>query len=490
MTYNGGERYVINPKARLRNEGKYVIAAFPDEVAVPLLRLNPIAAVAVSLFDGRRTCDEVAEICSVMVSGNCQNPVQASRSMLQAVLECHLQPQGSVTDPLLLACSDLPPEQQSQTREIRTPDYIVRPEDYRPHDPHLAFPTSILWLLTNDCQTSCQYCYMHKPELAKKDLLPFGRVRELVKEAVNRGIFGIYVSGGDVLCYPHLFDFLELMDEYDIQPTVLATKSYVSPETAARLKQYRYVRGLQFSIDSTVPEIADFLVQSPGFCERIFKSIRHAQEAGIERVEIKSVITPYNLPTIPKLYRDMRALGITEIRMATYCKSGYHHKAKLFNHPDDYKWLDAQFEKLRQEFPGEKIHYQNGPPKLEPDSIEERRRFWDKRAACTAGRTNITITAFGKIVACEQMPEREGDYMGDLRTQSLAEVWDGALLDEYLLHPPRERFQGTACFNCDEFDKCQIELGQCVRDNIIHYGTRWCPSAMCPKAPEQYMRAM
>lgn len=331
---------------------------------------------------------------------------------------------------------------------------------------------------------------MHKTRIPKNELIPFERVKEIVKECYDNGMLAIYVSGGDAMCYPYLFEFLDLMEEYNFEPTVIATKAYISYETAKRLAQYEYIKGIQFSIDSTVPAVADFLTQSPGFCERIMKSIRNLQKAGIELVETKSVITPYNIPTLPRLYRDLKAMGISEIRMATYCKSGFHHKEKLFNHPDDYKWLDEQIEILKNEFPDDDIYYQNGPPKLEPDPPDVIERTWKNRNACTAGRSNLTVCAHGKVVACEQMPEREEDYLGDLKTQSVMEVWNSKKLDEYLIHPPREKFRGTVCYDCDEYDECQSYYGVCVRDSVIQFGTRWVPATICPKRNGPPVRTM
>jgi radical SAM protein with 4Fe4S-binding SPASM domain len=177
------------------------------------------------------------------------------------------------------------------------------------------------------------------------------------------------------------------------------------------------------------------------------------------------------------------------VRFATYCRSGYHHKDKLFNHPDDFRWLDKEIDKLKEEFPDDDIFYQNGAPLPEPESLENREQRWKDRSYCTAGRTGLVVCASGKVVACEQMPERDGDYLGDLRTQSIQEVWKGKDLDEYLLHPPMERFKGTPCYECEDFEQCQSVLGQCVRDCVIHYGTRWTPTPACPRATE-YKRVM
>lgn len=490
MNYENGDIYAVHPRTRLRNDGKYVIAAFPDEAAVPLIRMDPVTAVMITLFDGKRTCAEVADITSTMVHEDVEDPEKDTQIMLSNVIKAHTEPQGGATNPLLVPVSELSDEDRGQVPYFRTTDYIVKFEDYRPDDPQLKFPASLLWLLTNDCQTDCQYCYMDKPQVPQDRLLPFERVKEIVKEAHEGNVMGIYVSGGDVMCYPHIFDFCELMSDYNFHQTVLATKAYVSLDAARRLREYNYVKGIQFSIDSTVPEIADFMVQSPGFCERIMKSIVNVRRAGFEAIEAKCVITPYNIPTIPKMYRDLKAMGLSTVRFATYCKSGYHHKDKLYNHPDDFDWLDEQIKKLNNEFPDEEIFYQNGAPLPDPKTKDETKSTWENRSACTAGRASFCICANGRVVPCEQMPEREGDYIGDLRTQSLMDVWHSKELDEYLIHPPKDRFEGTACFDCDEYDKCQSAYGQCVRDCVIHYGTRWCPSPICPMAPEGYMRTM
>ena len=330
---------------------------------------------------------------------------------------------------------------------------------------------------------------MEKPEVPRDHLMPFERTQEVLHEAHEGGVMGVYVSGGDPMCYPHLFEFLDVLDELDFVPITIPTKSYVSLEAAERLAANRMVHQLQFSIDSTVPEVADFLTQSPGFCKRILESIGNAKKAGIKSICVKAVITPYNVPTMAKFYRDMKALEVDEILMATYCKSGFRHKDKLFNHQDDYEWLDEQLDKLRAEFPNDMIVYQNGPPRIERDSQEQRERSWPERARCTAGRDAMTVCANGKVVACEQMPETEEHFLGDLRVQSIAEVWSGKVLDEYLIHPPREKFAGTPCYDCEEFDQCQTVYGLCVRNSCIYYGTRWHPTPNCPHlSPDKLVR--
>ena len=482
--YNEKEVYVVHPNFRLRNEHKYIIAADfeQDRGLTGVLRLAPVEGAVVSMFDGVRNCGDVADICTAFFPENSKNSLQDAQSLLQQILSCHCKPRGQASRPLLLRKSELAPEDKGRIHQYQTVDFIISPSACRLDDLKLSFPTSILWLVTNQCLVRCQYCYMHKPSVPAEDLLPWGRVNELLHEAHHSGTMEIKLSGGDPLCYPYLFKFLDVLQDLGFPPIDIPTKSYVSPQMAARLAEHPALRGIQFSIDSTVPEIADFIVQIPGFCQRTVESIRNVMAAGICRVNTKTVITPYTLPTIPKLYRDMRSMGIESVILATYCRSGYWHKDKLYNHPDDYQWLDAEIKKLKEQFPEDKINYQNGPPKLDCKTDKERASSWSKRSRCTAGREHMTICANGKVVACEQMPERDEDCLGDLRVRSIREVWEGELMDRYLLHPPRERFAGTPCCDCEEFDQCQTVIGTCVRDSCIHYGTRWSPVPHCPKA--------
>ncbi|HUV35322.1 MAG TPA: radical SAM protein [Patescibacteria group bacterium] len=485
--------YVLNPACRIRNDGKYVFAGFPSDISVSVLRLAPMEGIMAALMNGERSMDEATGFFEAMAAPTSTDPQQDAKTMVRYLVKRHLEPLGDMPGPLLVPRSELTDEQLRSLPQHDPVDFIVKPEDYNPIDLKLSYPASILWLITNECAVSCQYCYMDKTKIEKNNLVPFERMREVLTEARGKGLICVSLSGGDPFCHPRIFDLLELMEELGYAKTSIATKHYMSRGMAERLAACGILDELQFSIDSTVPEIADFLVRTPGFCERTIESIRNVQNAGIEKVAVKGVITPYNLPTLPKMYRDMKALGIPTVRMATYGRSGYNHKDKLFNHPDDYKWLDAEFEKLREEFPGEMISYQNGSPQLEPIGDEQKQKNWESRSRCTAGRTSITIAPNGKVVACEQMPLREQDYLGDIKTQSLEEAWNSAALDEYLIHPPRERLKNTPCYDCseEEFNHCQMYMGICVRDCCIQFGTRWYSPPNCPKTPrEKYVRQL
>ncbi len=222
------------------------------------------------------------------------------------------------------------------------------------------------------------------------------------------------------------------------------------------------------------------MVRKPGFCRNIISSIDNVQNEGI-RVSTKSVITPYNILTIPRLYRELRRKGAYPVRLAMYMRSGFHHTDDLFNHVESYSWLEKQVDQLKEEFPEDMVNVQNGGPILEPQSKEVLKDAWPQRSTCTSGRSSMMVCADGKVIPCEQMPETEEYFVGDLTTQSLHEVWTGKKLASLTTNMPDEKFIDTVCHGCEEIGQCHDIQGYCIRDNSIRYGSVYTPAINCPK---------
>jgi len=315
-------------------------------------------------------------------------------------------------------------------------------------------------------------------------LLPKERVLALIEEAAAIGVVEIHPLGGDFLLYPYLNELLAAMRKYQFLPAGISTKSFLSKEKAAALAESAAVTNVQFSIDSTVEDVADYLVRAKGFCNRIFESIANALEAGL-CVEAKVVITPYNILTIPKLYRDLKKRGVSTIRLATYFRSGFHHSNDLFNHSTSYQWLEEQVKQLQKEFPDDVIYIQNGRPQLKL----YREEVWpDESKCCSAGRSSMMICADGKVIPCEQMPETEEYFCGDVGNQSIQEVWYGARLREMTYSMPREKFKGQACYDCAEWERCVCQIGYCIRDLALFYGDIYQPPPNCLKHNRDFIR--
>jgi radical SAM protein with 4Fe4S-binding SPASM domain len=497
------DRYVLNPLCRLRNRRNYVLLY---GVEGNVYNLHRTTAIILALCNGSHTVADIAHFTRpfVKIANEEQAEETARHEVKQIIYQMRQTKEEQAGQPPLPSVypSAAPlvakGEYESKFHDtgLRLPDY--NPRDFLPkdaseiangpvHERHEPAPVRLAWHFTSECSTDCKYCYLGRRKNLK--LLSIERVLSLIEEAVELGVVQIDPLGGDVLLYPHLKQVLDALSKYNLLPILLSTKSFLSKEKAAMLAEKKgLVWKLQFSIDSTIPDVADYLTGTKNFTQRIFSSIDNALEAGLP-VGAKAVVTPYNILTIPQLYRDLKERGVKQILLATYSRSGFHHSDDLFNCPASYQWLEQQFKQLRKEFPDDEIHCQNGGPAFEGQARagEAKQEAWKKASACTAGRSIMLICADGKVIPCEQMPETEEFFCGDVSHQSIQEVWDGDRLRELTYGPPRERFQGTSCYDCEEFEEC-VHRGVCIRDLSMYYGNIYQPPDNCPKSKQPFLR--
>jgi radical SAM protein with 4Fe4S-binding SPASM domain len=497
------EVHVLNPLCRLRN------SRLPDVLVYgvqrfTLERVHKATGVVLALCNGKRTVADIARITRPLVEiADDAEAIETAKKHVKLIIhtmsrtreERAGQPRERSEFPaptVLLTKADhdrIFGHAKFMPVEYRARDFLPKnPSEMSPaldHIPREAVPATIVWYLTHKCSTDCMYCFLGR---RKVEPLPKKRTLSLIEEAAAIGVLLLEPTGGDLLLYPHLEDVLTALCKHRFLPIEIPTKSFLSKEKANALAEAAgVILAVQFSIDSTVGDVADYLVRTKDYCSRIFKSIDNALEAGL-RVNAKAVITPYNILTIPKLYRDLKKRGISTIRLAAYSRSGFHHSDDFFNHPASYQWLEEQVKQLQQEFPDDFISIQNGAPKLAPPSPEARQAAWPKRSSCAAGRFTMVICAGGKVIPCEQMPETEEYFCGDVSYQSIQEVWDGARLRELTYGIPREKFKGQPCYDCEEWESCIIQKGICIRDLAKYEGCIYLTPPECLKHNRSYIR--
>ena len=498
------EIYVLNPLYRLFNSKHYVLACGAQ--GLPEEKVHRAIGVILALCNRKRTVADIAKILRPLVKiADDVKAVQIAKQNVKSIIhslsrtkeERLGQPQKPSEYPattILISKADF--DRKFGHTQIKTIEYCATsflPKDSSEMTPapspnmHEAVPVALNWHFTSECSTNCKYCYLKRRNV---NILPIERSLALIEEAAKIGVLSIHPNGGDILLYPHLNDILQELGKHNFIPVNLSTKTFLSKEKANVIgKASNIILGLQFSIDSTIPDVADYLVGTRHFCDRILSSIDNALEAGI-RVDAKVVITPYNILTIPKLYRDLKRRGVSAIRLATYRRSGFNHSDDLFNDPASFQWLKEQLDQLKQEFPDGLMGIQNGSPTLVPVSLEAKQAAWPQKSMCTAGRTSFFICTDGKVLPCEQMPETSEYFCGDVSYQSIQEVWDSDRLRELTFDVPREKFKGQACYDCKERETCINQNGNCIRDIANYQGYMYQPPRECPQYNGHFTRVV
>jgi len=500
--------FVLNPYFRLKNMGCFTVLFGANDVGT--WRLHSSFGIILSLCDGERTVSEIAKIVAPFTG--LDDETESYTMSLGTVIKFLRWMSFSKEEQRALSEKDTQEQKPVSPQKHEECPLLERSvfnrvfTDFRPYsieyDPysflsipgatnymgvlHEPFPFYINWHLTSVCSTDCKYCYLGR---RKVEPLKIERLLSLIGEAANIGVFAIDLNGGDVLLHPHLEEVLAVLSERKFLPIALSTKSFLSREKARGLASHskNLLNEFQFSIDTDDNAIAEYLVGTSGYCDMIFQSIVNALDAGLH-VAAKVVITPYNVLTVPRLYRKLKNLGVSKIRLAAYARSGFHHTDDLFLNDPCYQWLTKEVEVLRNEFPEEKINIQNGVPTHQALKNESRQKNWETRSKCTAGRSGMTICSDGKVIPCEQMPETEEYFCGDLAHQSILEIWNGNRLKEMTYGMPREKFRGQPCYDCEEREECLDVMGTCIRDLAFLYGNIYQPPPNCYRHDVPFIR--
>ncbi|MGE4568188.1 MAG: SPASM domain-containing protein, partial [Bacteroidales bacterium] len=344
------------------------------------------------------------------------------------------------------------------------------------------YPLNLTILPENQCVTDCVYCYAERKPLKKEELLSFDRWKELIFEAHALGISLAVLSGGDPLTYSQIIPLLKCLLEHDFY-FVLPSKLFISKSLAKTMADIGMSRAWnQVSIDAYTDATAFKMVGVHNYATRTFSSIVNMVEVGLQ-VRANCVLTPVNFREVVGLVKKLDSLGVKKISIAAYGRSHYRHNDNFFLSEEQMEWVNRNVGALKSTLRCADISCnlaQRDYSKNRDTAIPTK---WDGRAKCSGGRSSIVITPTGKVTLCEQMPVEDEYIAGDLKQQSLLELWNSDRLNR-MIYPDKAKFLGTVCEACQDFEVCVYEYGYCFRDALFSFGTIYAPPPNCPKAPQ------
>lgn len=463
-----GTKLCFSSGWRMRNDRERALLYKYSNEEAQWRVLPPLPALILTLFDGTANLKQVNERLAATLG--------CSREKARGLIEGILSTYYLSDDPVLVESSAFP---DGDWRVYDTDSMYVPPQKYKPAK-RLDAPLSLLLMPSASCKARCRYCYAEQTTAGKTAWLSLSRWKEIIDEASGAGIDIATFSGGDPMLYPGIMPLIGRLIDKDFSFTI-STKAYVPASTARRLVDMGYgKRYFQVSIDAWDAGLADFMVRQKGYRDSALRSIQNILGCGLN-IRTNTVCTPYNFRDIPALLRNLVELGVKRSSVAIYGRSMYAHDDAYLMPESGLAWLKEQVDKIRNDYPGSNISlngsiidYNKVPPR-------EKKKRWKARAHCSGGSSSMTICADGRVTLCEQIPQKAEYTAGNLKRQSLLEVWNSRRMLE-VAFPPREKFANTVCFDCDEFDDCHYEHGYCFRDSLNVYGTVYAPPPNCPKA--------
>lgn len=463
------EVYTFSPKWLLHEDGNKVLLYKVALDEIKYLFLPPLVGIVVPLFDGKRTLREVAMLTGMILGESdydtcleaCINSLKFVNHDEEKVLPLRLNKDAPIV-------------------RYDLEDYVVDLNAYQVTH-KLNRPFRALILLSNRCRTDCVYCYAERRSCDEMNREEWNRI---VGEMRDLRVHIIDISGGDPLARP---DSIALFQDFIREKLLfmISTKCPISDSDARALVDAGFLepvfseyRKFQISLDAADPDIAAQLTRVPGYLQRAQKSVKSLLQAGIVP-QIKAVMTPYNYDQVQPLVEMFLPQGIRTFGFSLYGRSCFRHDDRFFLSESQKASLAESCEAIEEKYPevelnGDAVRY---APPLE--TREDREKAWASRAGCSGGFTSIGIAPDGKVILCEQAPQRAPFIVGDLRRQSIIEVWNSGAIEDFL-HPDRELFAKTICQECNDFEACHYDKGWCYRNAYAAFGTPYAPVPDCP----------
>lgn len=355
----------------------------------------------------------------------------------------------------------------------------------------LDAPIDIICNLTLKCATSCIYCYADRKGNSTKHM-DVGMVEDILKQAKDLGVIRFKLMGGEVMLYKGWEKIVKLCIDYGYQPDISIKKPITEEEIILWKKLKATKDPIQISLDTLIKEnLYKILNVKDPYFDNIKQTFKLLDKHQVSYV-VHTVINKYN-----DSIRDIESLA-NFFKGCTFLKNWMFDAAKcsMYNGLEykDYKTTEGNLRKIGQYV--DKLNSENAFPfRLFKPSVlkdfnkiplEEKKERFEGRTMCSGNLNALYILPDGKVTICEELYWHPKFIIGDLREQTLKEIWNSDkaknlfYLDQDLI--PKD----SPCSKCEDYSTCRKYKHICWRDTILAYGfDKWYyPDISCPKAPK------
>ena len=343
-------------------------------------------------------------------------------------------------------------------------------------------PLDLTFMVNNRCLTDCVYCYANKEY--KYEPISFHFVEKIVQDAYRIGIRNISVDGGEFFIYPYWRELLQKLKDYKFRPSLVSTKYPISEKDIKDFIVYNVP--LQISIDSFNSKILKYIVGNiPYYANRIFETIQMIDK--YYSFQIATILTKYN-GTIENLeemfgyirtFKNIRKWDIRVGFKSLYSRQEFaNYQIERTSISKIQRWVEEKRNKVSFDInfsPGREVNFF----KSEGGS----KSFVGAR--CSANSMHMFILPDGQVTICEQLYWNKHFLIGDLKKQSISEVWNSPRALFLANMSEKDYSETSVCKTCKLLESCNAYQNKCYANILKVYGNEhWdYPDPRCIYAP-------
>jgi len=298
------------------------------------------------------------------------------------------------------------------------------------------------WHLSEICNLKCLHCYQenHKPiTLPYKDLLNIlEQYRELLKKLNVKG--HINLTGGEPLCYPHLYDLLEeFKKDSDLYSfSILTNGTLINDDVAKKLASYN-PEYIQVSLEGG-KKINDY-IRGKGVYEKVANAIKCLKKYNIF-VSLSFTATKLNYKEFPKVVKYAAKYHVDNVWSDRLIPLGDTKlKEYQMNKEETNEYLKIMEEERI------KLRKKKSNTNIAMYRALQFQMTNDYPYACSAGKDLLTVMENGDLVPCRRMPI----YVGNLLKDNMWKLYK----NNKILKDLRKDTTPDDCKNCEFSNRCR-----------------------------------
>ena len=317
------------------------------------------------------------------------------------------------------------------------------------------------WHILDDCDQRCKHCYIFADVNNKKLYQMSFEEMECVLdnavkmcEKINRKAY-FSITGGDPILHPNFWDLLEILDEKEIDYSIMGNPYHLTDKVCNRLANLG-CRQYQLSLDGLRKTHDSF--RQRGSFDITLEKIKTIKNAGM-RVGVMTTVSKANINQIPYLIDVVVSNQVDLFSFARYCPvngvGDYHitpieyklFLEKIWDKFGYYKDFNTNF--VLKDHLWTLFLYEKGlfkiPQNLKEDVIYD---------GCSCGNNHLTILPTGDVYSCRRMESK----VGNLFNEDLLNIFNGKVMSYY------RNFE-----NFEKCSKCEL-LRFCRGCPAVSYG--------------------
>ncbi|MFQ6070937.1 MAG: radical SAM protein [Candidatus Aminicenantales bacterium] len=321
----------------------------------------------------------------------------------------------------------------------------------------IGFPAHPVWEITLACNLNCIHCHAssgkpHPDELTTEEGL------KLVDEIASIKEFCMLVlTGGEPLVRKDIFKLMDYGKKRGLK-FVIATNGHLITEEVAFCLKESGGKGVAVSLDSSLPEVHNFIRNNPQAYELALRGIKNAKKAGLA-IQINFTATKHNLSQLGDTIDMVNDLGadIMLVYQLLCVGRGEEVGDYALGKEENQRLLSAILEKQKS---SSVIIEPVASPQYWPYLLNGENSLKLKLAktffhGCTAGRGLVYIKANGDVWPCPFIEVSAGN----VKNNALTTIWQEAEVFQRLRK--RGNLKGR-CGDCELNEIC----GGCRGKNL------------------------